>query len=44
MTFISRRMAYFGKVTYSGKVSLFLEDLELGAIVISIRNLIPYLV
>ena len=24
-----------------GKVSLFLEDLELGAIVISIRNFVP---
>ena len=27
-----------------GKVSLFLEDSELGAIVISIRNLVPHLV
>ena len=27
-----------------GKVSLFLEDLELGAIVISIKNLLPHLV
>ena len=27
-----------------GKVSLFLEDLDLGAIVILIRNLLPHLV
>ena len=26
----------------NGKVSLFLEDFELGAIVISIRNLVPF--
>ena len=25
-----------------GKVSLFLEDLEFGAIVVSIRNLVPF--
>ena len=27
-----------------GKVSLFLEDLELGATIISIKNLVPHLV